>query len=67
MKVYYSTMPTIKELREKQFLSVGELAERAGVSRTVIYGIESGKHKPIRRTVRALARALGVSPEQIQW
>jgi transcriptional regulator with XRE-family HTH domain len=60
-------MPTIKELREKQYLSIGELAKRAGVSRTVIYSIESGKHKPIRRTVRALAAALGVEPADIQW
>jgi transcriptional regulator with XRE-family HTH domain len=59
-------MSTIKELREKQFLSVGELAEKAGVSRTVIYGIESGIHKPIKRTIRKLAKALEVDPKTIE-
>lgn len=60
-------MLTLKELREKEYLSVGELSKKSGVSRTVIYDIESGKHAPIRRTVRALAKALGVKPEEIQW
>jgi len=60
-------MPNIKELREKAFLSVPELAKLTGLSRSVIYSIETGKHKPIRRTVRALAAALKVKPEEISF
>lgn len=59
-------MVTVKELREKEFLSVDELAKRSGVSRSVIYNIESGKHKPIRRTIRKLAKALGVKPSELE-
>lgn len=60
-------MPTLKELREKHFLSIPELAEKSGIPRNTIYGIENGKHKPIRRTIRAIAKALGVKPEEIQF
>jgi predicted transcriptional regulator len=60
-------MTTLKELREQQFLSVGELASKAGISRTAIYDIEAGLHKPIRRTIRALAKALGVNPQDIKF
>lgn len=58
---------TLKEFRDKQYLSVAELAEKSGVPRNTIYGIESGQHKPIRRTIRALAKALGVKPEEIEF
>jgi transcriptional regulator with XRE-family HTH domain len=58
-------MPTIKELREKAFLSVGELSKLSGIASVVIYDIENGKHKPIRRTIRALAKALGVEAKDI--
>lgn len=34
---------------------------------SVIYSVESGTHKPIKRTVRKLAKALGVEPQEIQW
>ncbi len=66
--MYSIHMPSIKELREKHFLSIGELAKKAKVSRAAIYNIESGKSKrPIRRTIRKLAEALGVKPEDIQF
>jgi DNA-binding XRE family transcriptional regulator len=58
-------MATLKELREKAFLSVPELAEKSGIPRNTIYGIESGRHKPIKRTIRALAKALELKPEDI--
>jgi DNA-binding XRE family transcriptional regulator len=65
--LYNINMPNIKELREKAFLSVPELSKLSGVTRRVIYDIESSRHKPIRRTIRALAKALGVKPEDITF
>jgi DNA-binding XRE family transcriptional regulator len=67
MMYYYLAMPTLKELRDRLFLSPGELAEKAGVPASTIYNLESGKNKPIRRTVRKLADALGVRPEDIEF
>jgi len=58
-------MPTLEELRAKHFLSLGELAKRAGLPRSTVYDAEKGRHKPIRRTVRKLVRALGVEPGDI--
>jgi ribosome-binding protein aMBF1 (putative translation factor) len=46
-------------LHEEEYLSIGELATKAGASRSIIHDLESGKHNPIRRTIRALAKALG--------
>jgi DNA-binding XRE family transcriptional regulator len=65
--MYTKDMPNIKELREKVFLSVPELAKLSGISRKVIYDIEAGKHRPIKRTIRALAEALKVKPEEISF
>lgn len=60
-------MSNLKELREKAYLSIPELAKLSGLSRSVIYDLEEGRHKPIRRTTRALAKALGVKPEEIEF
>jgi transcriptional regulator with XRE-family HTH domain len=60
-------MPTLKELREKRYLSIPELANKSGIPRNTIYGIENGKHKPIRRTIRALAKALDILPENFEY
>lgn len=60
-------MSTLKELREKNYLSIPELANKSGIPRNTIYGIENGKHKPIRRTVRALAKALETNPEDVEY
>jgi transcriptional regulator with XRE-family HTH domain len=46
-------------------LSQEELAERAGVSRRGISDLERGVHQaPYPATVRRLAEALGLTPEQ---
>jgi DNA-binding XRE family transcriptional regulator len=52
----------LKQIRERAALSQGELAERAGVRRQTVVAIEKGHSEPHMRTVRALARALGVQP-----
>jgi transcriptional regulator with XRE-family HTH domain len=46
--------------RTRYGLSVIELARRAGIDRDTVYELEAGHNQPRLRTIRALARALGV-------
>lgn len=55
----------VKMIREDQFLSVLELARLAGITRSAIYGVESGAHAPNAKTIRRLAAALGVAPQDL--
>jgi len=60
-------MPSLRELREGKFLSQRDLAKAAGVSRFTISELEGGKVRPRRgRTIRKLAKALGVDPSEIE-
>jgi len=45
-------------------LSVPDLAALAGVHWTALYRLESGERTPKAATVRALANALGATPEE---
>jgi transcriptional regulator with XRE-family HTH domain len=56
----------LRELREDQVLSQKELAERAGVDKTTIIRLESGKGGVHPRTVRKLAAVLGVEPRELR-
>jgi transcriptional regulator with XRE-family HTH domain len=55
----------LKSLREEQALSLRELSEASGVSHTAIWQHERGKEHAHPRTVRLLARALGVTPREL--
>jgi transcriptional regulator with XRE-family HTH domain len=50
----------IKQLRKAQGMTVRELAERAGVSPSYIYAIESGTRGSQIKKLAAIAKALGV-------
>jgi transcriptional regulator with XRE-family HTH domain len=53
-------------LRERRMWTQARLAEEAGVSPTTVSGIESGRiSRPHFGTLRKLARALGVEPEEL--
>lgn len=53
---------TFRDLRSKAGLSQASLAELAGVSRTTIWRIESGRDRNQQTdTLQALSKALGVS------
>ena len=69
IKLEYSVLvvmdATIRKLRELRALSQRELAARAKLSVTTLNRIELGRHKPLPRTVRKLAEALGVTPEEL--
>jgi transcriptional regulator with XRE-family HTH domain len=60
-------MPTLKELRRLSYLSQEALAEKAGVARETINKYESGLERPGKLYLLALAKALRVDPEQIQF
>ena len=53
-------------IREHRMWTQGRLAEEAGVSPTTVSGIESGRiSRPHFGTVKKLARALGVEPQEL--
>ncbi|MDB5349025.1 MAG: anaerobic benzoate catabolism transcriptional regulator [Planctomycetota bacterium] len=56
----------IRQLRFTKGWGPEDLAERASISRTALYQIEAGKTGvPRASTLRRLARALGVDPEDL--
>ena len=55
----------LKELRREQVLSLRELEERSGVSYNTIWRIEDGRQGAYPRTIRKLAEALGVAPNEL--
>jgi transcriptional regulator with XRE-family HTH domain len=58
-------MATLKELRERQFLSQEDLARKSEMTTGTINRLENGKHKPRYVTIRKLAKALNVDPKDI--
>ncbi len=56
----------VRAARERAFLSKGELADRAGLNRNTIGGIEtSGTSDRHPRTIRKIAEALSVDPASL--
>ncbi|AGG05896.1 helix-turn-helix domain-containing protein [Dehalococcoides mccartyi] len=51
----------IRDLRKQAGVSQEELADRAGVHRTYLGGIERGERNPSLKNIDAIARALKVS------
>jgi|SRR5215207_5589024 len=56
----------LKQLREEAVLTVHELAEASGVSDDTISKIENGQRVARPNTLRKLARALNVSPQELR-
>jgi len=59
-------MNTLKALRQKYLMTQEELALSSGVGIATLSRIEMGKVKPSLRTIRALAKALDMSPEEMR-
>jgi transcriptional regulator with XRE-family HTH domain len=55
----------VRAARKLRGLSVAELADAAGLTKTTVYRIEAGQHLPQMRTARRLADALGVAVESL--
>jgi transcriptional regulator with XRE-family HTH domain len=59
-------MTRIADLRRERGLTQDELARRVRVSTRAVAAWESGDSIPRQRNARALARALGVPPEDLK-
>ena len=55
----------LKRIRETRVLSRKDLAEKSDVDESTIYRAERGQTKLRPSTVRKLAQALGVSPDEL--
>ena len=55
----------LKRERERALLTQQELAERAGVGLTTLNRIENDRAEPRFRTIRKIAKALGVDPRNL--
>jgi transcriptional regulator with XRE-family HTH domain len=58
-------MSRLRELREEAVLTVRELSALSGVSEDTITKIENGHRKARPSTVRKLAKALDVEPQEL--
>ena len=58
-------MERLRELRRQSVLSMRELEEASGVSYNTIWRLETGKTGAQPRTIRKLAKALGVDPSEL--
>ena len=55
----------LKALRQERMLSQRDLAKAIGSVQAVVSELERGKRRAQPRTVRKLAKALGVEPKEI--
>jgi transcriptional regulator with XRE-family HTH domain len=55
----------LKRLRKERVLTIRELADEAGVSKTTISNIENGQSEAYPSTIRKLARAFDVTPSDL--
>ncbi len=55
----------LRALRERQALSLRDLSDVSGVNYNAIWRIEVGRTGAQPRTVRRLAKALGVKPHEL--
>ncbi|MFC1957469.1 helix-turn-helix transcriptional regulator [Chloroflexota bacterium] len=60
-------MTKLRVLRERLFITQTELAEAAGISLVTLNRLENNKQKPSFKTIRKLAKALGVEPGEIEF
>ncbi len=60
-------MCTLRELRLKLFITQAELAAKTGITTETVNRLEKGKRKPSLKTIRKLAKALGVEPGEIKF
>ena len=58
-------MQRLRALRQQRVLTLRELEERSGVAYNTIWHLENGKREAQPRTIRKLAAALRVDPEEL--
>jgi DNA-binding XRE family transcriptional regulator len=57
---------SLREHRDRNLLTVRELAKLAGVATQTIVNIEHGRHKPMKSVMRRIALALDVDPLDVR-
>jgi DNA-binding XRE family transcriptional regulator len=60
-----TTMATLRNLRRRQLLSQRDLAQKAGVTASTVYLIETGRTEPRLKIMRQLCEALNVHPMEV--
>lgn len=60
-------MKTIRALRQEQGWTQLEFANRLGVTPATVFNWERGRHEPKATQLRAMARAFGVSMDDIDF
>jgi len=60
-----TTGARVRRYREKAALSIRELAEIAELAPASIWNIETGRHKARPSSIRKLAKALQVRPDEL--
>ncbi len=55
----------LRDLRKRALLTQEQLAERSGVAISTVIRIERNQVEPQGRTIRKLAEALGVEPQEL--
>jgi transcriptional regulator with XRE-family HTH domain len=55
----------VRRARERELLTQEELASRAGIGAATLNRIEKDRVEPHFRTIRKVARALGVDPKEL--
>ena len=59
-------MNGLKSLREKRLITQEELAAASGLAVATVSRLERGKAKPSLKTIRRLAKALEVNPQDLR-
>ncbi len=58
----------LRAVRERMFVTQAELAQRTGIAEATLSRLENGVQRPRISTVRKIADALGVAPEDlVDW
>lgn len=55
----------LRRLREEKVLTMEQTAELAGVSFDTVYRLEHNKTGARQKSIKALARVLGVAPQEL--
>ena len=55
----------LKKIRISKEITQIEIAKKLGVNRSFVSNIENGKNNPTLSTITSLARALGVSADEL--